>query len=77
MSIWYQSFPEGAFPQTNVLLFVDVSTAILKLMEKLVKRVKKLLKTLFYKNISFMSTIYRSIYTIKNHNYHFGMVDVA
>ena len=46
MSIWYESFLEGTFPQTIVLLFTDISSAILTLTEKLVKSVKNLLKTL-------------------------------
>ena len=46
MPIWCKSFPERNFPLNIVLLFIDVSTAILTLTEKLVKSVKNLLKTL-------------------------------
>ena len=41
-----ESFPKGVFKQTIVLLFVDISTATLTLTEKLVKKVKNLLKRL-------------------------------
>ena len=72
VSIWCKSFPERNFPRTIVLLFIDISTAILTLTEKLVKSVKNLLKTLA------LEVLFTGLFTLlKIRVNRFGMLNVA